>query len=97
MKTLHLNLCRKDFDSVKSGEKKFVFYAFSTLWHRILEGREFDRVLFKCCWPAENPPEEFACSWFGYEVRIESVRTENHRVGSYRPLKGYSIRVGVAL
>ena len=92
MTDLHLNLTRAEFDAVKSGEKKLICHPTGRLWNRILEGREFSRVLFK------HAGEVFACSWFGYEMRIDVLRTEIRRgVSDFTPTRCFAIRVGVAL
>lgn len=93
MSTLHLNVSRQDFEAIRSGEKKFVFHPIGPLWKRILEGREFDRVHFKCSSPDPEKPSLLACAWFGYEMQIVTVRLYK----GWDSIKCFAIRVGVTL
>lgn len=70
MRTLHLNLKGEYFDQIKSGSKLYEF-RLATKWEKRLEGKDFDRILFKRGYPKSNDPERIIeRPWRGYELQF---------------------------
>jgi hypothetical protein len=44
---LHLNLMRKYFDEIASGEKRQEYRAYKPYWKKRLEGRDYDEIEFR--------------------------------------------------
>lgn len=93
MKTLHLNLKKEYFDAIRDGTKKLEYRLRTRFWMRIIEGKDFDQVLFKSGYPpAGDENRIMSRAWFGYEIQ-----TITHPHFGPEPVEVYAIRVGVAL
>ena len=57
MKILHLNLKKKWFDKVKSGEKTVELRIANDYWRKRLIGRYYDEIHLKCGYPKKTDTE----------------------------------------
>lgn len=69
MADLHLNLKGEYFIQIKNGKKAFE-YRLASKWLKRLEGKEFDRVIFKHGYPKSGDQERIVeRPWRGYELQ----------------------------
>lgn len=93
MKTLHLNLKAQYFDAIKAGTKLYEFRLRSRFWRKIIEGKDFDRVLVKCGYPARDDANRIMeFPWRGFEIQKIT-----HEHFGPEEVEVFAIRVGVAL
>lgn len=93
MRTLHLNLKKEYFDAIVAGTKRFEYRLRSGFWKRIIEGKDFDRVLIKSGYPPAGDPNRISARrWRGYEIQ-----TIMHPHFGPEPVEVYAIRVDALL
>lgn len=93
MRTLHLNLKKEYFDAIVAGTKPFEYRLRSRFWSKIIEGKEFDKVLVKSGYPPAGDPNRISArKWLGYEIQ-----TITHPHFGPDPVEVFAIHVGVAL
>ena len=70
MKLLTLNLKRKYFEEIKSGEKRFEYRLLTDYWKKRIENREYNQVIIKLGYPKETEIDKIMVFPFnGYEIQ----------------------------
>lgn len=70
MADLHLNLKSEYFNQIKAGTKLFEF-RLASKWMKRLDGKNFDRILFKLGYPKAGDQNKIVeRPWRGYELQI---------------------------
>nr|WP_319393335.1 ASCH domain-containing protein [uncultured Desulfobacter sp.] len=54
MKILHLNLKKKYWEKIKSGEKKYEYRLVTRYWAKRLVGKQYDKILIKLGYPKKD-------------------------------------------
>lgn len=91
MRDLHLNLKAEYFDAIKAGTKIFEYRRRTPFWKRIIDGKQFDRVLIKCGYPKRDDADRILVrKWDGY--RIETI---THPHFGPEPVEVYAIVVNL--
>lgn len=93
MTDLHLNLKAEYFDAIKAGTKLFEYRLCTPRWRKIINGKKFDRVLFKCGYPKRDDADRIMVrAWAGFELQ-----TITHEHFGADPVQVFAIRVGALL
>lgn len=89
MKALHLNLKGQYFDAIKAGTKEFEYRLNTPRWRRLIEGKEFDKVIIKRGYPKRGDTERtMVLPWGGFEMQ-----TITHPHFGDEPVEVFAIRV----
>lgn len=93
MRTLHLNLKGEYFDAIKAGTKLREYRLNTARWRKMVEGREYDRILIKRGYPKAGDAERvIERAWAGFDIE-----TITHPHFGPEPVLVFSIRVDVLL
>lgn len=93
MTDLHLNLKAEYFEAIKAGTKLFEYRLATPRWRKIIEGKTFDRVLFKCGYPPRASTDRIMVrAWAGFEMQ-----TITHPHFGAEPVLVFAICVGYPL
>ena len=57
MKILHLNLKKKYFEQIKSGQKKYEYRLINSYWNKRLLNKQYDKILIKLGYPKKDDNE----------------------------------------
>lgn len=89
-KTLHLNLHKKWFDMILSGEKKEEYRDFSSYWEKRLSSNDYDTITFSNGMKPLSQLRRFTCKY----VKIELGFHGKKEWGASNARLKYVIHVG---
>lgn len=81
MKILHLNLKKKYFEQILSGEKKFEYREIKKYWIKRLQKKKYDLIEFKNGYSKDA--RKFYVEYLGYEIQTRKFEITGQNINVY--------------
>ncbi len=89
LQELHLNLKKKYFEQIKSGEKEYEFREITPYWRKRLTGKTFKKIIIKWGYPKRGDPDKTLIRpWKGVVIK-----TIIHEHFGNKPIQVFAIKV----